>query len=271
MSGPQVFPINPELSGIVDFVLYQKSNVPTQPFLSPSWSRTALIISIQNNVLVDDKVKESISTPPKISLKGINTYPTFVNFENDFIEYIGADLTPEAIYVLTGSEGSEFVNEYRDANLFWDTTKMLADIEEVNSPEAKKEVFEQFILSKVDQGRLAEVDLFRKAIQTIKESNFAITLPELYDELAVSKMTINRLFKKIVGIPPKTFLSLLLFEQMMKTKKDERQSLEEIATHSFYDLSHINKWFQKYVACSPTEFMDVNMDMNEKLLLKKKK
>ncbi|QMW02499.1 helix-turn-helix domain-containing protein [Spirosoma foliorum] len=90
-----------------------------------------------------------------------------------------------------------------------------------------------------------------------------ISVETLADEMHVSQKTLERIFKKNVGIPPKEFLRIIRFQELLKrlrNKKGEnhasvaKESLLQTAFElGYYDHAHLTKEFKKYSGLLPSE------------------
>jgi len=95
------------------------------------------------------------------------------------------------------------------------------------------------------------------------ESGGQVTVEELADEMCVSNRTLERNFKKNVGIPPKDFLRIVRFQEVLKRLQNlqgknelpaEKESLLQVAFElGYYDHAHLTNEFKKYSGILPSE------------------
>lgn len=95
------------------------------------------------------------------------------------------------------------------------------------------------------------------------DSGGQVTVEELADEMCVSNRTLQRIFKKNVGIPPKDFLRIIRFQEVLKRLQilrsenelsAEKESLLQVAFElGYYDHGHLTNEFKKYSGILPSE------------------
>lgn len=88
------------------------------------------------------------------------------------------------------------------------------------------------------------------------QSGGQVKVEELADEMCISIRTLARIFKKNVGIPPKDFLRIVRFQEVLKRLQnaDGKQSLLQIAFElGYYDHAHLTNEFKKYSGILPSE------------------
>jgi len=87
------------------------------------------------------------------------------------------------------------------------------------------------------------------------------TVEELAEETHVSIRTLERIFKKNVGIPPKEFLRIIRFQEVLGRLRNEagddepaKESLLRIAFElGYYDHAHLTNEFKKYAGILPSQ------------------
>lgn len=95
------------------------------------------------------------------------------------------------------------------------------------------------------------------------ESGGQVTVKELANEMCISNRTLERIFKKNVGIPPKDFLRIIRFQEVLKRLQNfqgknevsgEKESLLQVAFElGYYDHAHLTNEFKKYSGILPSE------------------
>ncbi|SFO52313.1 Helix-turn-helix domain-containing protein [Chitinophaga sp. YR627] len=96
------------------------------------------------------------------------------------------------------------------------------------------------------------------------DSGGQVSVDALAEEMHVSNRTLERIFKKNVGIPPKEFLRIVRFQEVLKRLQHEAEknaltrvpgeSLLRIAFElGYYDHAHLTNEFKKYAGILPSE------------------
>jgi AraC-like DNA-binding protein len=101
------------------------------------------------------------------------------------------------------------------------------------------------------------VSLVRFAVREISGTNGFSTLRELSQRTGCSQKHMIDLFRKAVGVPPKTLHRLLRFQQALSlVASGLPTSLADLAIRMGYsDQSHFNKDFVAFTGMSPTAYL----------------
>lgn len=91
----------------------------------------------------------------------------------------------------------------------------------------------------------------------VYNSGGQVSVEELAKEAHVSNRTLERIFKEKVGIPPKEFLRIVRFQEVLKRLRPApvpEESLLRIAFElGYYDHAHLTNEFKKYAGILPSE------------------
>jgi AraC-like DNA-binding protein len=96
--------------------------------------------------------------------------------------------------------------------------------------------------------------------RTVYRSGGQVSVEELAKVAHVSSRTLERIFKENVGIPPKEFLRIARFQEVLKRLRQiagspvTEESLMRIAFEfGYYDHAHLTNEFKKYSGILPSE------------------
>ena len=96
---------------------------------------------------------------------------------------------------------------------------------------------------------------FLQSINTIKSYKGNISINELSSLYCMSQRQFERKFKDLSGFNPKTFASIIRFEECIKYAYLQKQSLTELALFAgYYDQSHMIRDFRKFTGKNPKEY-----------------
>jgi AraC-like DNA-binding protein len=91
----------------------------------------------------------------------------------------------------------------------------------------------------------------------VESSGGQLSVEALASQVHVSNRTLERIFKENVGIPPKEFLRIVRFQEVLKRLRqtgDDEESLLRIAYElGYYDHAHLTNEFKKYAGILPSE------------------
>ncbi len=121
-----------------------------------------------------------------------------------------------------------------------------------------------------EEGIAEQLDTFFGAKTPIARPGFSDILDKVYasggqlsvDALSgaghVSKRTMERIFKENVGIPPKEFIRIVRFQEVLKRLRQagsvNEESLLRVAFDlGYYDHAHLTNEFKKYAGILPSE------------------
>jgi AraC-like DNA-binding protein len=99
---------------------------------------------------------------------------------------------------------------------------------------------------------------FSTIIDMVYRCGGQVSVEELSLACHVSNRTMERLFKEHVGIPPKEFMRIVRFQEVLKrlrqAGKVSEESLLRVAFElGYYDHAHLTNEFKKYAGILPSE------------------
>jgi AraC-like DNA-binding protein len=82
----------------------------------------------------------------------------------------------------------------------------------------------------------------------------SMTVEEAARRCHVSARTLERIFKKNVGIPPKQYIRIARFQQLLRSLKGSEESLLRMAYDlGYHDHAHLTSEFKRYAGILPSE------------------
>lgn len=121
--------------------------------------------------------------------------------------------------------------------------------------EVKNQVFKDLI--ERSKTALLVDQRIEKALTLIKEGQGAMKVIDLCNRVEVKEKTLNRLFKKYIGLTVKQYSKLLQFNLVVSALKEEKfdNLLELTKFFGFYDQAHFVNAFKQKVLMNPTDFL----------------
>lgn len=245
------------------------TDAPKGYFLTPAIRRSGIVISLQNNVKIKSEHNEII--PPKASFKGVFDTPYFFSYLGREVTTLAVDLRPIALYEITKKPGDFFKNKYVNLNAIWEQEEIdqliLSLSHEDLMIEERARIFEHYVISKINPIVSEKGEIVEKVSHIIKEHHFNISLDQITDELIISRRTLERVFKEVLGVSPKKYFSISIFEDMIRAHSIQKENtMSDFLESPFYDFSHINKWFKKFANTSPRDFSSYDMNVIANIL-----
>lgn len=166
------------------------------------------------------------------------------------LDTVGISFTPHGLYEMTNTPMCEFTDRLvsladvlSDIGVFDSLAQMKCPIQRINA-------IEKFLLNRIK-------DIYSYDLTTITKdlSSGSFTRVNHYcRETGISERTLERVFKKHVGISPKSFLKLSRFQKLFSQINSGNYSRvkDSIYDLGFCDQTHFNREFKSYVSNSPS-------------------
>lgn len=114
-------------------------------------------------------------------------------------------------------------------------------------------LIEEFLLSRLKNHKPDRLTL--NAIDQIRFSNGMLRIKELANNMCLSQDAFEKRFRKVAGVSPKQYSSIVRMRSLLSTNFKDR-SLSEIAHNAgYFDQSHFNKEFKLFTGQTPTDFL----------------
>lgn len=165
------------------------------------------------------------------------------------------ELLPLGFYKLFAEDASTLNKQYllMDKSL---QEQYLSKLYSFDSIEEEIEYLNSALIELYNSYNHKQFDI-EEALAKIEECHFEITIEELALECGCSRRTLERKFKKYIGITPKSYIFISKFCKTILEYIEEGKSLREME-YLYSDNAHLNKVFQKIVGCVPSKmFSDV--------------
>ncbi len=169
---------------------------------------------------------------------------------------IGVKLQPAALHILYDLDMS------RLQGMVVDFMDFLPKMEMINPA---KENFDQFC-NRIEDQFLSRVNStessVEKVIKLMQEKHGILDVGELSTQVGYNKRTLERLFKKQVGLSPKLYSRIVRLSYIFECVKEEDYSWASIAYQAgFTDQSHLIKNFKEFTGEDPSKYRFDELDM----------
>jgi AraC-like DNA-binding protein len=112
---------------------------------------------------------------------------------------------------------------------------------------------EQFLLSRL---RPAKPDLLvAAALQDIHQAQGTLRIKLLADKLCISQDAFEKRFRRVVGVSPKVFSSIVRMKSILHKGLNEMRLAEAAFDAGYFDQPHFNKDFKLFTGQTPGEFL----------------
>jgi len=204
----------------------------------------------------------------EISIQGQNTFKVseaaFINnFDRPYDIFLRGNLAlmhirfkPNGIYPLTNIPLFELLNEQlpledlTDKNISF----LHQEMNEQTSDLKRIVIFEKYLSE-----RYAVANLHYRldsGLQIIQDKKGLLTVAELSNTLNTNYKSIDRWFKKHVGLPPKKFMQITRFKNILEDLEHQNQPdwMQIVTDYKFHDQAHFIKDFSRFAGVSPGAF-----------------
>lgn len=129
-------------------------------------------------------------------------------------------------------------------------------VEARNSRE-RASILDEFLLGLLQGNSRLPPAALSSGINGILKAGGNVSVAKLSSELEVSEKTLERLFKKWVGLTPKTYLRILRFQRVLHLAKGERSLRQTDLAYKagFTDQAHFIREFQALSGDTPGHFL----------------
>ena len=173
--------------------------------------------------------------------------------------FVSASLKPEGVCALFGMDAIHTSNRVIDADaLIGRGVRALRDrLGETSTTRQRFSALVGFLRSAhARQSRPAPFAAIWAIGHTLNR-NGNVRVDRLCNELGVSRKHLNTLYKRAVGISPKTFARLTRFRAVVERLENPADSWADIAIdRGYFDQAHLIRDFNRFAGESPASFLD---------------
>lgn len=203
--------------------------------------------------------KESM-VEERLNLAGqIYNADIFLSYENSVVEATGLVFHPMAPYYLFGINAKAIINHWVPLNkIYGKLHPAIEEITNITNVENRVSLMLEFI-EDVYKERKEPLVWLERAITDIINANGNIEIQEIIEKVKVSDRHFRRVFKEIVGMPPKHFCKVLQINTIFQMMEQKNEGLLNLALEcGYFDQSHFISDFKKYIGETPTNFLKSN-------------
>jgi AraC-like DNA-binding protein len=199
--------------------------------------------------LASDFNRKNVSIP-KVFLKPTGNY-FYVTAPKNGV-WISLEMPTTCFHRITKLQTSEASNKLHDLSQFLPKELVERLFEQVIGETTIEEIAKQLDANLSEHYNLWSEPLESDSIvNKIYKANGLLNLADLLKEYSHSQRTLERLFKKEVGVSPQRFLRLVRFNFIIREIETQQQAIPDlIEKYNYYDRSHFEKDFQKFLGQS---------------------
>ena len=277
---------NQELNDI-GFKIYEVCE-ELKPYIYNYWSiEGELSTPIQSKILSDGSVGFIINFAnpyaitinddhqkqhSKVVLNGQTKYPSILHFENE-LNAIGIRFKAGCAYGLFCEELVSFENKNIDFydNAHWMFDSLYQELMCLNSNDEKILCIEMFLCKHLQKKKASNHKKTQDIIAYINRFKGDVIIEDMCEHFNVSSRTLERIFKKEVGLNAKLFTRIIRLrhvrENLSNLEVDNFSILGQ--ERGFFDQSHFIKEFKYFMFETPKSYFENKLKMAKKFNYKK--
>lgn len=186
---------------------------------------------------------------------------------------LGCSIKPGGWKSLFGTSAHHYTDRMVPLGAVWDAdaTAMLAALHDGQSDEEMVACLDGALLAQLDKIGLRQPDVQMDRFETIGRIDSMVRIDDAAKEIGLSVRQLERRCLESFGMTPKTFLRRCRFLDMaMAMRGLSHPSDEELSALRYFDQSHLNREFRRFVGMTPKGFRDAYTPlMTEGLRLRK--
>jgi AraC-like DNA-binding protein len=165
-----------------------------------------------------------------------------------------AELTPIGYYQLFNKEASALNSSYKELEPEI-IDKYFKELYTHNTVKDELQYLNkslESIYTEQDSPHLTIYDVIDKIVNSY---HFEVTVESLTREFGCSRSTLERQFKKVVGLTPKNFIFVAKFCQTVLAYIEDECTFKDLE-YLYSDNSHMNSVFKKFLGVSPSVILN---------------
>lgn len=204
---------------------------------------------------------------PKMYLKPARWY-CFNYKKSKGTSYVVIRLKPTSFYAITKRNAYESMFHYMPLTNYL-PTKVLEDLyAKCDSFETAEEIAEHILtILKKQLESWGEITPIDDIIEEIFKSRGMIRIEDILHKYPYSMSTLNRYFKKYIGMTIGLYIRLVKFNVLITGLYSNDLYLQDIiAQYNFYDQTHLTKDFKKFSGITPAQYKGPNFEILHRAL-----
>ena len=270
MKRPLSFPTTPDLQDfIASYAIMEIPEGETESYFSPPLAMSGFIINVGNNQgMVSSKIDNRDFFTENAVVTGQVTSPVYGELVGEvkslmvFFKPIGMHrLFRNDLSKLTNCSNtlSEFLGE-KEAELLWKNLTTNSDNQD------QINILNDFFRKRVTT---REEDIkFEKILDYIHKKQGDVSITEILETSWYPRKTLERHFKKKVGLSPKVYAQIYRFKCLINfLENNPGITWSQLANDTgYFDQSHMSRYVKEYLQVSPNSLVKLDMEFINYLL-----
>lgn len=270
MKAPITYLPAPELREyILSYGILEIPEGENESYFSPPLALSGFIINTANaHGKVVAKLKQDPFFTSNEVATGQVTSPVYGQLIGQ-VKSIMVFFNPLGMYQLFGNDMSKLTDTSQSLFDFLDEEKaenLISLLKADETNEVQVEVLNRFFKNRI--GHANGVAKMKEAIHYIHENKGNVSVSDLENECHYQRKTLERHFKKMLGLSPKVYCKIYRFKCLINyLQENPGITWAELADQAgYYDQSHMTRYIKEYLKVSPNSMVVLDMDYINYLL-----
>jgi AraC-like DNA-binding protein len=173
-------------------------------------------------------------------------------------EYFGIRFLPEQGLIKLNHSMKELLGQQIPLFDVWEAEiNMVEEIGEASTFLERIEIFKKYLKRYYYDNEQYDHKIIRHSIRDIYFSNGGGSITDLAEKIGYTDRYIRKKFEEFIGFSPKQFSQIIRFQKSVKTLLHTPNTgyLKITEENGYYDQTHFNKGFKKYMQLTPTQYI----------------
>lgn len=194
---------------------------------------------------------------PELFICGQTTLSARLELKGNFAAF-GVCFYPDALQTVFGLDAYELKNscinvlemvsiqERNDLKQLWDT----------KNKESQIDIISRFLWSQIEKNNVSKDYIIDYCLKEFRNKQSKISIKELCQLLQISERTLERKFKRYVGLSPKFYSRICQFQTSLFQLKinHEIEAIDIAFENEYSDQSHFIRSFKSFTGLTPNQF-----------------
>lgn len=181
-------------------------------------------------------------------VEGLTLQTTCLQYPKN-TKLIGIRFYPHGLHSFIDISGKQILNNTIDL------LPLLNDIPDINNSNEPISEVNTLLSSLFNEKRYEKLNMVRDYYQYFRGAQSMILIEEYCKINKTNYTTLNRLFSKTIGLPPKRFERLIKFRKSLCSIIDSSENLTHISTDSgYFDQAHFIREFKLFLKVTPSAY-----------------
>ncbi len=216
-----------------------------------------LVVNLENSLISSALGRAQETKKENFSFVGMRDLPVVLSTPPRKTSFVGIEFKPSGAFPIFGIPMDELANQRLAADgLSSYLDRSFADrVWNHDGIRGKVDLIQDRLVEALERGR-PRSPLVEYCVDHLRRTNGAAAISELEDKTGYGRRSLEVLFKKHVGISPKTLAGIFRFQWFYKrmARGQSYEALREDMYELFYDQSHFTNEFRKMTGYSPRHY-----------------